>query len=52
MSGAAGILDRIHPGDQKAANELLPLVYGELRQMAARKLAHERAGHTVQPAQR
>jgi RNA polymerase sigma factor (TIGR02999 family) len=36
-------------GDPKAANELLPLVYEELRKLAAYKMAHCAAGHTLQP---
>ena len=36
-------------GDLKAAEELLPLVYGELRRLAAQKMAHEATGHTLQP---
>jgi RNA polymerase sigma-70 factor (ECF subfamily) len=36
-------------GDSRAADELLPLVYEELRAMAARHLKGERAGHTLQP---
>jgi len=36
-------------GDPKAAGELLPLVYAELRQLAAAKLARERPGQTLQP---
>ena len=36
-------------GDPKAADELLPLVYGELRKLAAYKMAHSAAGHTLQP---
>ena len=36
-------------GDPKAAEELLPLVYGELRKLAAAKMAHEAAGQTLQP---
>ena len=36
-------------GDARAADELLPLVYEELRLLAARKLAHEAPGHTLQP---
>jgi len=39
-------MDRGHPG---AAEELLPLVYQELRQLAAHKLAHEAPGQTLQP---
>lgn len=36
-------------GDPKAAAELLPVVYGELRRLAASKMANEAAGHTLQP---
>ena len=49
MSDATRILDAIHQGDPKAAGELLPLVYLELRQLAAHKMANEAAGHTLQP---
>ena len=41
-----GLADR---GDPKAAEELLPLVYAELRRLAAYKMANEAAGHTLQP---
>lgn len=43
------ILNRLEKGDRTAADELLPLVYNELRQMAARKMAGESQGHTLQP---
>jgi RNA polymerase sigma factor (TIGR02999 family) len=43
------ILDRVEHGDAKAAGELLPLVYEELRQLAAHKMAHEAACQTLQP---
>ena len=43
------ILEAIQTGDAKAAEELLPLVYGELRKLAASKMAHEAAGNTLQP---
>ena len=43
------ILDRVQQGDSKAADELLPLVYQELRRLAAHKMANEAAGHTLQP---
>src|ERR1051325_3874058 len=43
------ILDRVQQGDAKAAEELLPLVYEELRKLAAHKMAGEAAGHTLQP---
>jgi RNA polymerase sigma factor (TIGR02999 family) len=36
-------------GDRGALNQLLPLVYAELRRIAARQLRNERAGHTLQP---
>jgi RNA polymerase sigma factor (TIGR02999 family) len=39
----------VRQGDPKAAEELLPLVYGELRKLAAAKMAHEAAGQTLQP---
>jgi RNA polymerase sigma factor (TIGR02999 family) len=43
------ILNRLEQGDRTAADELLPLVYNELRQMASRKMAGEPQGHTLQP---
>jgi len=43
------ILDAIEQGDPKAAAELLPLVYEELRKLAAHKMANEAAGQTLQP---
>ena len=43
------ILERAQEGDPKAAEELLPLVYEELRKLAAHKMANEAAGHTLQP---
>jgi RNA polymerase sigma factor (TIGR02999 family) len=43
------ILDAVQRGDPKAAEELLPLVYEELRKLAAHKMASEAAGHTLQP---
>ena len=42
------VLDAIRTGDQHAGKNLLPLVYGELRRMAAAKMAGERHGHTIQ----
>jgi RNA polymerase sigma factor (TIGR02999 family) len=41
------ILSAIEQGDQQAASRLLPLVYDELRQLAAQKLAHEKPGQTL-----
>ncbi len=49
VSEVTCILDRIQCGDSKAANQLLPLVYEELRKLAACKMASEPAGHTLQP---
>ena len=49
MSEATRILNAIEHGDAQAANELLPLVYDELRRLAAHKMAHEAPGHTLQP---
>jgi RNA polymerase sigma factor (TIGR02999 family) len=43
------ILQRIDQGDAQAAAQLLPLVYEELRKLAAAKLARETAGQTLQP---
>ncbi len=42
------VLQRIDQGDRQAADELLPLVYGELRRLAAAKLAREAPGQTLQ----
>jgi RNA polymerase sigma factor (TIGR02999 family) len=39
----------VQQGDPKAAGELLPLVYEELRKLAAAKMSHEAASHTLQP---
>ena len=49
MSGITHILGRLEQGDAKAAEELLPLVYDELRRLAASKMANEAPGHTLQP---
>jgi hypothetical protein len=49
MSNITRILTDIEHGDAKASDELLPLVYQELRRMAAYKMASERPGHTLQP---
>ena len=43
------LLIRLTDGDDGALGDLLPLVYGELRRLAAGYLRHERAGHTLQP---
>jgi RNA polymerase sigma factor (TIGR02999 family) len=43
------ILGAVERGDPGAAEELLPLVYQELRKLAAYKMAHQEPGHTLQP---
>jgi RNA polymerase sigma factor (TIGR02999 family) len=48
MSDISRILSAIEQGDPQAAAQLLPLVYDELRQLAAQKLAHEKPGQTLQ----
>jgi RNA polymerase sigma factor (TIGR02999 family) len=47
MSEDKLIAPAVGPGDRHGPAQLLPLVYDELRQLAAAKLAHERAGHTL-----
>lgn len=42
-------MHRIQNGEEKAADRLLPLVYDELRRLAAARMAHEPAGHILQP---
>src|SRR5882762_11648532 len=49
MSDVTRILTAIEQGDDKAADKLLPLVYEELRKLAAHKMANEAAGQTFQP---
>jgi RNA polymerase sigma factor (TIGR02999 family) len=49
MNDVTVILDAIQKGDPKAAEELLPLVYEELRKLAASKLAQQPPGQTLQP---
>ena len=49
MSDVTQILSAIERGDPKAAEQLLPLVYDELRKLAAQRMAGERADHTLQP---
>ena len=48
MSDVTRILNAIERGDAKATDKLLPLVYEELRLLAAQKLSHETPGQTVQ----
>jgi hypothetical protein len=49
MNEVTCILSAIAQGDPQAASQLLPLVYDQLRQLAAQKLAHESPGQTLQP---
>ena len=49
MSDVTQVLQAIQKGDAKAAEELLPMVYEELRRVAANKMAHEAPGQTLQP---
>ena len=46
---SARTIHAVEKGDSKAAGELLPLVYEELRRLAASKMAHEASGQTLQP---
>jgi RNA polymerase sigma factor (TIGR02999 family) len=48
MSEVTRILSAIEEGDPAAAEQLLPLVYDELRRLAAQKLAHEKPGQTLE----
>lgn len=48
MNDVTRILHAMEQGDANAANELLPLVYAELRRLAAHKMAGEASGHTLQ----
>ncbi len=48
MTDVTRILNAIEGGDAKATDELLPLVYEELRILAAQKLSHEKPGQTLQ----
>jgi len=49
VSDVTRVIEAIQHGDPKAADELLPLVYEELRKLAASKMANEAVGHTLQP---
>jgi RNA polymerase sigma factor (TIGR02999 family) len=49
VSDVTRILDRVQQGEVKAAAELLPLVYTELRKLAAHKMASQSPGQTLQP---
>jgi RNA polymerase sigma factor (TIGR02999 family) len=48
MDNVTHILSAIEQGDPQAAEQLLPLVYDELRRLATAKMAHEKAGQTLQ----
>ena len=49
MSDVTRILESIEQGNPQVADELLPLVYDELRKLAAARMARENPGHTLQP---
>src|SRR6266581_5186559 len=49
VSDVTRVIEAVQQGDPKAADELLPLVYEELRKLAASKMANEAAGNTLQP---
>jgi RNA polymerase sigma factor (TIGR02999 family) len=49
LSDVTRILESIEHGDPRAADELLPLVYGELRKLAAFRMAREKPNQTLQP---
>jgi RNA polymerase sigma factor (TIGR02999 family) len=49
MNDVTRILNSIEHGDAQAADQLLPIVYDELRRIAAHKMSSELAGHTLQP---
>ena len=48
MTEVTRLLSAIKQGDPQAANVLLPLVYGELRRLAAHKMAQEKPGQSLQ----
>ena len=49
MNEVTQVLERVEQGDGEAAAQLLPLVYEQLRALAAAKMVHERPGQTLQP---
>jgi RNA polymerase sigma factor (TIGR02999 family) len=49
MNEVTRILSAVENGEPQEAENLLPLVYEELRRLAAQRIAHEKAGHTLQP---
>jgi RNA polymerase sigma factor (TIGR02999 family) len=48
MSDVTQLIDAINHGDRQAADQLLPLLYDELRLLASHRLAHEKPGQTLQ----
>ena len=50
MSDVKRLLERIEEGDTAGADELLPIVYNQLRRLAHRQLAHEAPGQSLQTA--
>jgi hypothetical protein len=52
MSDITQLLSAIDASDPKAADQLLPLVYEELRKLAAVRIANEKPGQTLQPTDR
>src|SRR5271169_1783326 len=51
MNDLTQILSAVEQGDPHAASQLLPLVYDELRRLAAQKMANEAPGQTIQPTE-
>jgi RNA polymerase sigma factor (TIGR02999 family) len=49
MSESTSLLEIVRRGERRSASEMLPVVYEELRQLAAHKMAREKPGHTLQP---
>src|SRR6266568_456193 len=49
MSDVTLVLEAVRRGEKQASEELLPMVYEELRKLAAARMAREAAGHTLQP---
>lgn len=48
MNNVTQIIDAVEAGDPNAASQLLPIVYEELRRLAAQRLSHERCGQTLE----
>src|SRR5436853_7113264 len=49
MNEVTRILNALEHGDPRAADQLIPLVYDELRKLAAQRMANEKPGQTLQP---